>query len=410
MHNFNLSVSALLQLCTLEKTFFLTSKLPLYRTHNFAFRQQNLVFAVVWKSYCAPKAAFRIQDERGEYLSYDVGRCNRESKCGYHKKPKEFFSEKGISRQGFKSKKRLQPIYKAQVLTEKPKSFDFIPFEHFKATLDNYEKNNFVKFLLDLFPDCSEEIQAVLEMYFVGTYEDYRGNYTCFPQIDRQMRICKAKLIRFNPATGRRLKGDYDTSSLKTKLKLKADFNYKQIFYGEHLLPKHTGKPIALVESEKSAIIGSLCMPQFVWLASGSKQWLKAERLQKLGQRQIVLYPDADGFEAWQSIATDAQRQGVNVKVSNLIESHATDEQKSNGYDLADYLINQQIKINEHNSFVDSYNVKLEMVLSDESSRRDFEMILDEQKAIAVYNGLSELEAETLCTQPDNVRSVALSV
>jgi hypothetical protein len=60
-------------------------------------------------------------------------------------------------------------------------------------------------------------------MYFVGTYEDY----TCFPQIDRQMRICKAKLIKYNTATGKRLKGDFDTSSLVRKLKLKEDFRYR---------------------------------------------------------------------------------------------------------------------------------------------------------------------------------------
>jgi hypothetical protein len=224
-------------------------------------------------------------------------------------------------------------------------------------------------------------------------------------------RICKAKLINFNPATGRRLKGDYDTSSLVRKLKLKEDFQYLQIFFGEHLLPKHTDKPIAIVESEKSAIIGSLCMPQFIWLAIGSKQSLKVEKIKRLGQRQIVIYPDGDGFDQWKAVATDAQRQGVNVKVSSLIENHATDEQKTDGYDLADFLINQQTEINQYNSFVDNYNVKLETVLSNESLKRDFEMILEEQKSVLIINGgLSETEAERICTQPDNVRAVALSV
>jgi hypothetical protein len=184
--------------------------------------------------------------------------------------------------------------------------FDLIPFEQFKLTLGNYDRNAFVQFLFNLFSDCSEEIESVLKMYFVGTFEDY----CCFPSIDQQNRICRAKLIRFNQTTGKRLKGDYDTSSLVRKLKLKEDFNYKQIFFGEHLLPKYPNKPVAVVEAEKTAIIASLCMPQFVWLGSNSKSWLKTERLQRLGGRQIILYPDADGFELWQSIASDAQRQG----------------------------------------------------------------------------------------------------
>jgi hypothetical protein len=125
----------------------------------------------------------------------------------------------------------------------------------------------------------------------------------------------------------------------------------------------------------------------------------------------VILYPDADGFDLWQGIATDANKQGSTVKVSSLIETHATIEQKTNGYDLADYLINQQKEINQNSDFVDRYNTKLEMVLNDASLMRDFETILDEQKAVAMVNGgLSEDEAESLCTQHANVQSIVLSL
>ncbi len=355
----------------------------------------------------------RYITDGGDYLSDDVGRCNRETKCGYHYKPKEYFAENPQNKNSDfkKSKKRSNSNYgfaqkQPYANLHKVNQADFIAPEHLTATLGNYDRNAFVQFLLNLFPDASEEIQAVLKMYFVGTFEDY----CCFPQIDRLNRVCKAKLIRFNRATGKRLKGDFDTSSLVRKLKLKEDFQYKQIFFGEHLLPKYPTKPVAIVEAEKTAIIASLCFPEFIWLGSNSKSWLKVERLKRLGQRQIVLYPDADGFELWQSIATDAQRQGLTIKASNLIENHATDEQKANGYDLADYLINQQSEINQTNNFVERYNAKLEMVLNDESLKKDFNFLLDEQKAIAIYNGLSEAEAERICTQPENLRSVVMSI
>ncbi len=355
---------------------------------------------------CNSKGMFvRYVGDDGEYLSTDVGRCNRESKCGYHKKPGQYFAEQGISRQGFNPKRRLKPIYKAQVLTEKPKSFDFITPEHLKLTLGNYGRNAFVQFLLNLFPDCAGEIQAVLKMYLVGTFDDY----TCFPQIDRLNRVCRGKLIRFNRATGKRLKGDYDTSSLVRKLRLKEDFNYKQIFFGEHLLTKYPDKPIAVVESEKTAIIAHLCLPEFVWLGSNSKSWLKAERLQRLGQRQIILYPDADGFDLWQEIASRARLQGLQVKVSNLIENHAAAEQKANGYDLADYLIEQQKEINQTNDFIDVFNTKLETVFNDESLLADFKTILDEQLAIAIYNGLSDAEADAIVTRPENLQRIILN-
>jgi predicted RNA-binding Zn-ribbon protein involved in translation (DUF1610 family) len=356
-------------------------------------------------------------DECGNYFADNVGICNRVSSCGYNYPPKEFFADNPTgskfvkvrakkSRQG--SNQYTEPNF-GMIHTEvqQPKSFDVIPPEHLKKTLGDYNRNNFVRFLFGLFIDCSEEIQAVLKMYLVGTYQDY----CCFPSVDRQMRVCRAKLIRFNRANGKRLKGDCDVSSLVRKLKLKEDFNYRQIFFGEHLLSKFPNKSVAVVEAEKTAIVASLCFPNLLWLACNSKSWLKAERIKRLGTRQIILYPDADGFNLWQGIASEAQRQGSIIKVSNLIESHATIEQKANGYDLADYLISQQAEINAHNERADIYNFKLEKVLNDESLLTDFETILDERKSILVIDGgLSETEAERICRQPENLRSVALSV
>ncbi len=131
---------------------------------------------------CNSKGVFvRYKDERGDYISFDVGRCNRESKCGYHYKPKQFFADnpqaingsykagkrKVTASYGFADKNRSQAEREAQPVTNKP---DFITFEHFKPTLGNYEQNAFVQFLFSLFPDCLDEIQTVLILYFVVTY------------------------------------------------------------------------------------------------------------------------------------------------------------------------------------------------------------------------------------------------
>ncbi len=362
---------------------------------------------------CGKRGEFTrfINTDTGEHLADHVGICNRASSCGYSYTAKQFFADNPTGAKFVKTRVSNWTQNTNQNvnhgLQNQTNTFDYIAPEHLKATLHGYDRNAFVQFLFDLFPDCSEEIQSVLKMYFVGTFEDY----TCFPSIDRLNRICKAKLIRFNPSTGKRLKGDYDTSSLVRKLKLKEDFQYKQIFFGEHLFRRDAVKPVAVVESEKTAIIASLCLPEFVWLATGSKQWLKAERLQRLDNRQIILYPDADGFDQWQAVATDAARQGLNVRASSLIENFATDEQKTNQYDLADYLIEQQNEINEINEFTNSYNSKLEMVLNDEKLKRNFETILDEQKAVFMIDGnLSEIEAGTQITKAENFRSIVLSL
>jgi hypothetical protein len=85
--------------------------------------------------------------------------------------------------------------------------------------------------------------------------------------------------------------------------------------------------------------------------------------------------------------------------------------EKENGFDLADYLIAEQERINQYNSVVDNYNKKLDKVLIDKSLIRDFETILDEQKAILMIDGnLSETQAESYITKAENVRSCVLKV
>ncbi|HLM59878.1 MAG TPA: PG0870-related protein, partial [Pyrinomonadaceae bacterium] len=172
---------------------------------------------------CNQKNQFtRFVDDAGNYIADNVGICNRSSKCGYRYTAKQYYADNPQNKKADfkKSKKRSNSNYgfadkePSQNLAKVSKA-DYIAPEHLTATIGNYDRNAFVQFLFDLFPDCSEEIQSVLKMYFVGTYE----NSTCFPYLDRLNRVCRGKLIRFNPATGNRLKGDFDTSSLVRKLK-----------------------------------------------------------------------------------------------------------------------------------------------------------------------------------------------
>lgn len=371
---------------------------------------------------CQKKTFVRYAKQaNGEHLSSDVGRCDRETSCGFHRKPKEYFDENPHLSDFPKTsaKKKTRPNYgfiaapvelKQTIAPITPKPFDYIPSDALFKTLANYEKNAFVQFLLDLFPEDVPGVEKAIRGYFVGTYEHTRGDYTCFPSIDSQRRVCRAKLIRFNQSTGKRLKGDYDTSSLPAMLKL-IDFQYKQIFFGEHLLTLDKQKPVAVVEAEKTAIIASICFPQFIWVGSNSKSWLNAKRLEQLSDRQIILYPDADGFELWTDKAKEARRSGLCVKVSSLIEKHATSEQKANGYDLADYLIEQQKEINEYNAFANVYNTRLEAVLQDEKLNAEFNLILDERKSVMMIDGnLSEKEAEKAIRNALNFRGIVLAL
>lgn len=58
---------------------------------------------------------------------------------------------------------------------------------------------------------------------------------------------------------------------------LPEDWELTQCLFGEHLLPLYPDKPVALVESEKTAVICSGLMPRFLWRATGGKQQINQE-------------------------------------------------------------------------------------------------------------------------------------
>lgn len=73
--------------------------------------------------------------------------------------------------------------------------------------------------------------------------------------------------------------------------------------FGEHLLKTHPDKVVVLVESEKSAVIGSAIFPDYVWLATGGKSQMREEKLRVLSGRTVLLFPDADAYAEWKQRA-----------------------------------------------------------------------------------------------------------
>ena len=51
------------------------------------------------------------------------------------------------------------------------------------------------------------------------------------------------------------------------------------------------------------------------------------------------MFPDVDGFEYWSNKAKEVEAIGCKVVVSDLLEKNATDEDRANKIDIADWLI-----------------------------------------------------------------------
>ena len=132
---------------------------------------------------------------------------------------------------------------------------------------------------------------------------------------------------------------DWIHSILKRQRVLPEDWQLSQCLFGEHLLNVYPDRVAVLVESEKSAVIGSALFPGYVWLATGGKSQLREEKLRVLGGRTVLLFPDADGYSEWKQHA--GSMTYCKVVVSDIIEKNATPEQKAAHIDIADWIVFQ---------------------------------------------------------------------
>ena len=277
-----------------------------------------------------------IDTATGEHIHPAVGRCNRESNCGHHYTPKQYFQDSNISFDTHQPK-----AYKPLPVAFQPKPVSFIPVEVFKASLNPtaFETNHFVQFLIHLFG--VEVASQLVSRYFIATSKHWNVA-TVFWQIDTQGKVRTGKIMLYSPTTGKRVKEPFNRISWAHKALKQAVFELRQCLFGEHLLIDKT-KPVAIVESEKTAVIASVYLPQFIWVAVGSLSNLHAEKCSVLNGRTVTLFPDLNGFDKWSSKAKELSRI-ANFTVSDLMERKATEAEKKQGFDLADYLIKYDYK------------------------------------------------------------------
>jgi len=275
-----------------------------------------------------------VDTETGEHIHPSVGRCNRESNCGHHYTPKQYFQDNNILVDTPQPKAN-----KPQPISPQTKPVSFVPIEVFKASLKAHETNHFVQFLINLF-GVDVAIQLV-SRYFIASSKHWNGS-TVFWQIDIQGKVRTGKIMLYSPTTGKRIKEPFNHINWVHSILKQPEFELKQCLFGEHLLIDKT-KPVAIVESERTAVIASIYLPQFIWVSVGSLTNLNAEKCTVLMGRTVTLFPDLNGFDKWSSKANELSHIAI-FTVSDLLERKATEAEKIQGFDLADYLIKYDYK------------------------------------------------------------------
>lgn len=281
---------------------------------------------------CGRKLCFvKYVDTEGQIAFPDyVGRCDHEHSCQYHYKPSDYFKDNPVALEERKS-------WKSQAKVMQPKPTDYIDRDIMHRSLANYELNPLFIFLSGVLGE--KETSRLFKLYCVGTSKKWGGS-TVFWQIDRQGKVRAGKIMLYNPTTGHRVKEPRSyVSWVHTELELE-HFNMKQCLFGEHLLAGYPTKAVAIVESEKSALVASHFMPDFVWLATGGIHGcFKADTVGVLKNHAVILCPDLGAKMVWQEKVQLLSSVCSKVVFSEKLEQCATNEQREKGLDIADFLL-----------------------------------------------------------------------
>jgi len=264
-----------------------------------------------------------------------VGICNRIQKCNYHYPPKDFFEDE---KRVFGTSSDLLPKVLMTAALKKAKlnpNEDNLPpslidQDLFLQSLNETSENNFLAFLEKALN--KEAVLALKNKYQIGTSKKWKGA-TIFWQIDQNNDVRTGKLMLYNKKTGKKSKINWVHSVLKLE-----DYNLKQCLFGLHLLNSDKTKAIAVVESEKTAIIASIAFPEFIWMATGGLTNLKSDIIQPLANRKVILFPDAGCYKKWSDKIKELP-PNIHYHISELVEEKSSEEEKDEGWDIADYIL-----------------------------------------------------------------------
>ncbi len=304
---------------------------------------------------CGTKKQFAryINIDTNEYLADHVGRCNSETSCGYHSSPRDFFEANPDQKQAPARERKPEP-------KKKP---SFIDPDFVASRFTGFKSNTFVQYLISLFGPAIT--RRLISEYEIGTCNERWPGAAIFWIKDQEGRTRAGQVKHFetNGHTGSYTDKDGGKQSKTGWVHKHLEFKYGRktntekkpawlttylenpecwpCLFGEHLLSVYPSKPVAIVEAPKTAIIASICFPDFVWLAVGSKSNFSTNnprRLAAIKGRSVCLFPDLKAFDEW-SLKAGKLSYLANFHTSDFLETNATEKEKAGGLDLADYLV-----------------------------------------------------------------------
>ncbi len=198
--------------------------------------------------------------------------------------------------------------------------------EERKDLIDNLDQkleSKFAKFLERLIG--RKNAVDIVERYCLGIYE---GSKVIFWQLDEDFNLRAGKVMEYSDI-GKRSGYINWWRSINKK-----DCQMQMCLFGQHLISE-VRKPLAIVESEKTACLMSYFNPSYTWLASGGKGLLNNSKCHPIAKYDVTLFPDHEAYNEWKVIADE-----WGFKISKDCEIWYDKELIGKGEDIADYYIN----------------------------------------------------------------------
>ena len=237
----------------------------------------------------------------------------------------------------------IQPVATKFIPQQKRRTYVAINGSYVTRSLDKNLHSDFVRYLVTLVEDVDPVVELV-NSYRLGIT---RSGHVIYWYLDKEGIVRMGKIMSYRP-DGHRDQSFTPLSipkNLSIRGELPTDYVIKQTLFGEHLLCRIENQKsmIGIVESEKSAVICSMCIPNVLWMATGSKFNLQEERLSVIKEINTILFPDTDkdgkAYVQWHNRAMELNAKGWHLQVCDYLERVATEEQQLAKIDIADLLI-----------------------------------------------------------------------
>ena len=296
---------------------------------------------------CGRKSCFTRYVDGNAQIAFPnhVGKCDHINSCGYHYTPKEYFQDNPTIKETMIEQnnrsdtpsRAVKPI--AKPLSGSAPQTSYLPSDWVSQSMQKFGVNPLYRYLTKV--AGKEKTDRLFNLYKVGTSKMWNGA-TVFWQIDINGNVRAGKIMGYDAKTGHRIKHPFNQVNWVHSVKRVPDFHMKQCLFGEHLLSETSipASTVAIVESEKTALIAALFIPDFVWLATGGMHGsFNSKAMQVLCGREVILFPDLKATDEWKRKTAMLHSICKRVTCSALLENMATDRQREAGLDIADFLL-----------------------------------------------------------------------